>query len=73
MENLSENTKGNNANTLLGVVASNEKVLICNNCKDIWKNLFKLVINFHLLRFNYKNRFAYITTIFKKPLRSFHY
>jgi hypothetical protein len=36
MENLSESTKGNNANTLLGVVASNEKVLICNNCKDIW-------------------------------------
>lgn len=36
MENLSENTKGNNANTLLGVVASNKKVLICNNCKDIW-------------------------------------
>ena len=36
MKNLSESTKGNNANTLLGVVASNEKVLICNNCKDIW-------------------------------------
>lgn len=36
MENLSESTKGNNANTLLGVVASTEKVLICNNCKDIW-------------------------------------
>jgi hypothetical protein len=36
MEKLSENTKGNNTNTLLGVVTSNEKVLICNNCKDIW-------------------------------------
>jgi hypothetical protein len=36
MEKLSENTKGNKTNTLLGVVTSNEKVLICNNCKDIW-------------------------------------
>jgi hypothetical protein len=36
MENISEKHEGNNANTLLGVVASTEKVLICNNCKDIW-------------------------------------
>jgi hypothetical protein len=36
MKNVSEKHEGNNANTLLGVVASNEKVLICNNCKDIW-------------------------------------
>lgn len=36
MKKLSEKHESNNANTLLGVVASNEKVLICNNCKDIW-------------------------------------
>lgn len=36
MENISEKHEGNNANTLLGVVASNEKVLICNNCKEYW-------------------------------------
>lgn len=36
MTKVSEKHEGNNANTLLGVVASTEKVLICNNCKDIW-------------------------------------
>lgn len=37
MKKISGSTKkGNNDNAPLVVVTSNEKVLICNNCKDIW-------------------------------------